>query len=423
MRARWLGLAIIAGLTLASAPPAHASIDGAWGYFGKPRAVYARGVTYFGFVNCRGDVGVGAYNERSGSAHSTILARRFGKDDHNNASLWIRPDGHIVAFWSPHSGHVLPRGGPKRLYYRVSSAPWSIRRFGPTHWIHGNTGDNRLGYTYPSPVWAPATRTLWLFWRGGHWQPSYARSRDGGRTWSAPRTLLSNGRKVYAVYASDGASGFHVAVIPDNPSVGRNSVYYLHYRNGSWHRADGRVVGRLAQAIPLQRGDVIYRRGAQGATNSWVLDVAQDDQGRPVVLYRLPDGPYKGYWYARWDGARWVRHPIYRSGKLHGSVKGRPVAGSMGGASLDHEDPDIVYLSAVDGRAARIYVAQTADRGGHWALRAIPTGSPWPCLRPASPLGNRRGAAVLWMQGRYRNFVDFDTRIRIWSDPTWGRAP
>jgi hypothetical protein len=416
---RRLVIAFCAGAVIMAATPAHAAIDGAWGYFGKPRAVYARGVTYFGFVSSRGDVGVGAYDVRTGRQRSTILAARFGKDDHNNPSLWIRPDGRIVAFWSPHSGYVLPRGGPSRLYYRISSAPRSIRRFGPTRVIRGNTGDNRLGYTYPSPVYTPVTRTLWLFWRGGHWQPTYARSRDGGRTWSTPRTLLSNGRKVYAVYAGDGAAGFHVAVIHDNPSVSHNSVYYLHYTHGRWQRADGRVVGRLSQAIPLQRGDAIYRRGAHGASNSWVLDVAQDATGRPVVLYRLAGGPDEGYWYAKWSGARWIDHLIARSGKLHGKVKGRRVAGCMGGAAVDHEDPDVVYLSIVKGSSARIDIAQTADEGRDWTFREVPTTSPWPNLRPVSPLGHRHGVAVLWMQGRYRNFVDFDTRIRIWTDPNW----
>ena len=392
------------------AAAAAASVDGAWGYFGNPRAVHARGVTYFGFVNSRGDVGVAAFDHRKRSTGRKILSPRFGKDDHNNPSLWVRPDGRIVAFWSPHSGRYLPRVGPSRLYRRISCRPRSIRCFGPTRVIEGNTGANRLGYTYPSSVYAPATRTAWLFWRGGDWRPTYARSRDGGLTWTRPRTLLSGGRKVYAVYAADGEDGFHVAVMPDNPTVGRNSVHYLHYRRGRWHRADGRAVGRLADAIPLYRGDRLYPRPVNRSDNAWVLDVAEDRRGRPVVLYRVAGGRNRGYWRGRWTGTHWRQDRILRSGHLR-------TGASFGGATLDHEDPRVVYLSRIRGGRSQIVVAVSDDDGRRWSLTPITEPSRVPNLRPTSPLGLRRGTAVLWMRGPYKDFEHFRTRIRVVTLP------
>lgn len=404
--------AVISALAVAlvASGPAAAGVDGAWGYFGNPRAVYAHGTAYFGFVSSRGDVGVGALRLRNGAQRSTVLWRRFGKDDHNNPAIWVRPDGRIVAFWSPHSGHHLATGGTSRLYYRISRRPWAIARFGPLRTIRGNTGGNRLGYTYPSPVYVRATRTLWLFWRGGDWQPAYARSRDGARTWSRPRTLLRGGRKVYATYASDGAAGFHVALVPDNPTVSRNALYYLHYSGGRWHRADGRPAGRLRTPTAMRRGDRLFTPGTR-ARNSWVLDVASE-HGRPVVLYWVRGGAGGGYWYARWDGRRWARHQIARSGQLRGTVNGQRLGGCMGGATLDHETPRVVYLSRVAGSSAEIVIATTPDGGRTWRLRKITHHSSWPNLRPTSPFGLRGRTAVLWMQGRYRCFRDYDTRIR-----------
>lgn len=409
-----LALAVmLAGVVVPGGPQseaAAATVDGAWGYYGNPRSVHARGLTYFGFVNSRGDVGVAAHDHRTGSTRREILSPRFGKDDHNNPSLWIRPDGRIVAFWSPHSGRYLPRNGPSRLYQRTSCRPRSIRCFGRTQVIRGNTGGNRLGYTYPSPLFTPSNRTLWLFWRRGDWQPTYAHSRDAGRTWTRPRTLLSGGRKVYAVYAADGEDGFHVAVMPDNPTVGVNSVHYLRYRGGRWMRADGRVVGRLGERVPLYRGDRLYPRAVNRSVNAWVLDVAEDRRGRPVVLYRVSGGRKRGYWRAQWTGSGWRRQPIVRSGHLR-------TGASFGGATLDHEDPRFVYLSRVSGATSQILVGFTGDDGRSWSFTPVTEPSKVPNLRPTSPLGLRGATTVLWMRGFYRDFEHFKTRIQVTTLP------
>ena len=405
---------IAIAVMLVAPASAAASVNGAWGYFGNPRAVYAHGNAYFGFVSSRGDVGVGALRLSNGRQRSTVLWPRFGRDDHSNPALWVRPDGRIMAFWSPHSGHHYATDGTSRLYYRTSIRPYGIRSFGPLRTMAANTGNNHLGFTYPSPLYVRATNTLWLFWRGGDWQPTYALSHDWGRTWSRPHTLLRGGRKVYAMYAADGAGGFHVALVPDNPTVSRNAVYYLHYTGGRWHRADGRVVGTLGAPPAMQRGDRLFAP-RDPAHSSWVLDVAAAG-GRPVVLYWLKGGGDDGYWYARWDGRRWSRHRIVTSWQLSGTILGRRVGGCMGGATLDHETPGVVYLSRVTGSSAQIVIATTRDGGRTWRLRQVTHGSVWPNVRPVSPLGLRGGRVVLWMHGRYGSFADFDTDIRAYVD-------
>jgi hypothetical protein len=219
------------------------------------------------------------------------------------------------------------------------------------------------------------------------------------------------------VYAEDGGAGFHVAVVPDNPGVSANSIYYLHYSKGRWHRADGTVIGPADPAIPLQAGELVYRLGEDGGSNSWVLDVAQDDAGRPVILYRLSDGPDAGYWYARWTGSEWTRSLVARSGYLEGVIGGHVVGSSIGGATLDHEDPRVVYLSRVAGASAEIEIGVTHDGGRSWQFQPVTSGSAWPNLRPTSPLGLRDALTVLWLNGRYAGFRDYDTRVRIWTGP------
>ena len=47
------------------------------------------------------------------------IFKGLGRDDHNNPSLVFRRDGHIMVFFSPHSGHHLPPPGiPSVMRYR-----------------------------------------------------------------------------------------------------------------------------------------------------------------------------------------------------------------------------------------------------------------------------------------------------------------
>src|SRR4051794_34698922 len=82
--------------------------DGAWSWFGDPRAVYAHRSVYTGWIDGRGDVQVARWLRGSGRVQVRTIKRGLGRDDHNNPSLLVRRDGRVSAFFSPHSGRVLP---------------------------------------------------------------------------------------------------------------------------------------------------------------------------------------------------------------------------------------------------------------------------------------------------------------------------
>src|SRR3954462_4253532 len=101
---------------------------GAWSYFGDPRAIAHDGHVFTGWISTTGNVWV-AHIRPDGSFPKRLIYRDLGVDDHNNPSLVFRPDGRIMVFFSPHSGHFLPPPShrPSKMRYRTTRFPYSIR--------------------------------------------------------------------------------------------------------------------------------------------------------------------------------------------------------------------------------------------------------------------------------------------------------
>ncbi len=86
--------------------------NGVWTFFTHPRAVCYRGNTYIGWVSNAGIVGITKVNNTTKeSTHfeledvSTYVTQLGGAeiDDHDNAAVFIRPDGRITCFYGAHN--------------------------------------------------------------------------------------------------------------------------------------------------------------------------------------------------------------------------------------------------------------------------------------------------------------------------------
>ncbi len=152
---------------------------GAWSYFGDPRAIHHDGRTFTGWISTTGNVWVASHLPGR-RPRKTMIYKGLGRDDHNNPSLVFRRDGHIVVFFSPHSGRHLPTDQVSRMRYRVSLHPYSIAEFGRVHTVDTNVPGG-LGYTYPNPI--QQRDKLWLFWRGGNWNPTFSWTPNGRHDW------------------------------------------------------------------------------------------------------------------------------------------------------------------------------------------------------------------------------------------------
>jgi hypothetical protein len=398
-------------LLFATAAEAARLGHGAWSWFGDPRAVYAKGSVYTGWISRAGNVRVARWFPDSGRVQVRTVKRHLGRDDHNNPSLLVRRDGRISAFFSPHSGRYLPPPGiPKAMYVRTTRRPGDIRRWDPLRRVRPNTPGG-LGWTYPNPVELRAERRIWLFWRGGNWQPTFSASRDG-RHWSRARTLIRGpgDNRPYAKYASNGRDSIDVAYTEGHPGSYRTGIRYARYRRGAIRTAGGRLIARM-RSLPFAagRGQSVYRPGRRG--RAWVFDVARDGRGRPVIAYvTYPSESRPLYRYARWTGSRWRNHDVVPAGP--------PIAGDYaGGMSLDHEDPATVYLSRkVDGDF-EVERWHTRNGGRGWTHVSVTKGSRGvDNIRPVAPRGLRGDDTVVWLRGRYPGYRAYMTRVTTLRD-------
>ena len=202
---------------------------GSWSYFGDARAISHGGDTFTGWISTTGNVWVARYTS-DGKLTKRVIFKGLGRDDHNNPSLVFRHDGHIMVFFSPHSGHHLPPPGiPKVMHYMVSLNPYSINGFGKVHTVDTNVPGG-LGYTYPNPM--QLQDKLWLFWRGGAWNPTFSYTTDGIH-WVPARELVYFGhaQRPYTKYVTDGKRRIHGIFTDGHPENWKNSLHYARYEN------------------------------------------------------------------------------------------------------------------------------------------------------------------------------------------------
>jgi hypothetical protein len=380
--------------------------SGAWSWFGDPRAVYHEGAhrrTYTGWVSTNGSVQVASFDHDSGLRTVATLKARLQIDDHNNPSILIRPDGRLLVFWSTHAGPTM--------WYRRSARPEDITAWEPERVFPTNT-PGATGYTYPNPVQLSAEgNRIYLFWRGGNFNPSFSTS-SSGTTWTAARTLILNpAERPYVKYASNGRDTIAMAFTQAHPRSGRTNIYYAAYRAGALRRADGSVISTMANLpISPSEGEEVYNWTTNG--KAWVHDVALDAAGHPVIVYAtFPTDSDHRYRYARWDGSRWSDRELVRAGRSMSIDPREP--NYSGGITLDHEDPATLYLSRQVGGVFETEAWTTPDQGASWSARPLTSGSARGNYRPISPRGQTGDSHdMVWMHGGYIHFGNYQTGLR-----------
>jgi hypothetical protein len=408
----------LTGLCRNPAPTAaaadHVVHAGAWSYFGDPRSI-ARGSRIFtGCVGTNRGIVVEQYDRRTDESFHVHVHRNRDVDDHDNPSLalWRR---RVYAFYSPHSGRVFPLNRHSEMHYRASKRPFDLHQgFGPERHVATNTRGG-LGYTYPNPV--PTRDKLWLFWRGGNWEPTFSYTRDGVH-WVKARTLVRGParQRPYAKYVGGADGSIHMVFSEAHPRSYRTSLYYVRYKAGHFYRADGRLVGGMRD-LPLRTSqlDRVYRfRPSKG--RAWPHDIALAGGTRPVLAYtaRAP-GPsgIDTFYYARWDGARWSSHRIVSAGL-------GALTFNSGGITFHHSRPSWVVLSRTIGLWNEVELWRTPDGGRTW-LAPVPvtSGSDAHNFRPAIPrnFNDTSSLVVLYVHGTADSFRSFRTVVQMHVAP------
>ena len=389
--------------------------QGAWCWFNDPRALAVGSQTITGWVSTDGSIMAASYDRATGVSETYNLHPQLQYDDHANPSFYRRQDGRITAFYSKHAGSPL--------YYRTTTGGSQISEWGPEHTVGTNTA-GKYGVTYPNPVWSSPENKLYLFWRGGNFLPTYSTSSDEGETWAPAKTLIDDNEpyanmRPYVKYAERNGV-IHVAFTQAHPRDRVTSIFYLKYVPGAgWQRANGTDIG--APPFIHTDGDRVYNAWDYGM-RSWVHDIAVGADGYPRIVFatfsRSADYQDHRYWYARWDGTKWLKWQIVRAGPS--IAPGTEEKMYSAGITLDQEDPDIVYLSrkAPDWSVFKTEVWKTSDGGASWAITPVARG-----IRPISPRRQTDTSVVqvLYMVGHYGYYSTYQTEVRI-SDVTTTEA-
>jgi BNR repeat-containing family member len=378
---------------------------GSWCWFGDPRAVRVVGrydETYVGWIDWRGQITVGAYDPSFGAMRTHVIGHMF-HDDHSSPAIFVEPDKRLTVFWSGHDGPTM--------FYRSTLRPEDISAWGPVERVHSRLrGPN--GFTYPNPVLLPGdANKLYVFWRGADWSADFATRTLDGR-WSPTHELIRNpGQRPYLKVAADGGDAVALAFTDGHPRNVLTSVYYAELRGGSLWHAGGRRIAAVANGpIHPRQGDVVYDGAATGVS-SWVWDVGLDSTGRPVILYAtFPSASRHLYWYAHWNGRRWVSHLMTFAG---GTISPQTIEYEYsGGMTLDHANPSVVYLSRYVNGRYEIERWITRDGGYTWSHVTVVRTRGADDYRPLVPRGSGGGPmSLLWLQGRYGSYTNYRTAI------------
>lgn len=421
-----------------------ASEDGIWTWYADPKAAYFEGEhkrTYMTWNNNNGDKEVAYYDHETEEYFTNFTPKMpYNKSDHNHPAIMVRPDGRILIFCTGHDGGEITE--------LISVNPEDV-----TEWESPRYPGGDGGYCYPNVLFLEDEGDIgrvYLFFRDEYWEPWFCTSDDWGDTWSEKFHLFhiwtypDNAYKPYTKYDSNGKDEIYMVIERQN-RAGNSAVkpiYYAKYKDGAFYQADGELI-RTMDELPMldMEIDTVFYANLFGCSNT-CYDVAADENGYPVIVFDMFEGQEINiYWYVRWTGSSWFKRPLINSGQYMGDQ-----SGFAAGITLDHENPNIVYLARQilepsghpfnlldtsydnykDSLSADKYTIVdpvheldkwiTRDGGSTWDTIPITRNSAQKNCRPCVPRGHKETDKVhlIWLNGRFDGMSDYDMAVRLY---------
>ena len=272
-------------------------------------------------------------------------------------------------------------------------------------------------YTYPTPIQLTGETNdpIYLFYRGrdsaggASYSPywAYGKSEDGGATWAAQQKVHS---LTYSKIARNGTDRIDFAVSSHPQDSADHGIYHCYYQGGHYYQSNGT---EITDALPISY--TAMTQVYDGSTyKGWVWDIAiEAATGYPIITFvKFVSLTDHRYMYARWNGSSWdVNEICAGGGTIYGSAGAEDYY--SGGISIDHSNPDVVYLSKQVIGQFEVYQYTTADGGASWTNAAITSSSGWKNIRPYVPMDHAAGLGVLWLAGAYDKYTNYSVTIRF----------
>jgi len=333
---------------------------GAWTWFNDPRAMRVGDTLLVGAVGPDGSIT--ALTRKHGQWQEQRIEGPGKPDDHDNPAFLHLPDGRILAFYARHNS---PR-------YMVAEAGSDLK-FGTPYDIAPQIGGENFSYANPAII----DGKIALFYRCGRppgWTICRADSSDG-KAWTKGAALLaSSGHRPYFKLATSPGRVDFVITDGHPNELSPNPIRHFYLTRGRYFASDGTPLGP-----PPIRIDSIPKVADHG----WLWDIKPG-----LIAYTTFDR----YHLARWDNG-WRSEvvgkagiPLYRAEQFY-----------RGGVVI--KDADTLYSSDGEG----VFLHRKRDA---WQPVKIGNG-----IRPY-----RVDGGLLWMDGEYRSYVDYDTHIAWRAD-------
>jgi hypothetical protein len=369
--------------------------------------------------NRTGDVEVVTYNLFTGVVELSELHNNLEYDDHNSPALLVRQDGRYIAVYSTHMGaHPLSN----TIHWRISVNPYDSTSWGP-ELTFVPSDNSRVSYSnlhYLQDENGNQGR-IYNFFRGlnNSYNPSIMISDDMGDSWETIGLLVQHsGHRPYVKYASDESESIHFIFTEGHPRNYNNSIYHAYYQGGMLYSSNGSEI-RLLEEGPVRIGEGTTVFSGESNAVAWCSDIAIDSNGHPYLAYSVQmnqDPMDHRYRYSRWDGNKWLDYEISFAGE-------RLYSGEddyTGNIALDPNNPSAVYISTnVDPTTGmplpsghyEIFQGRTNDGGENWIWLTITENSAEDNIRPIVPEWDDQNTAVIWLQGTYESYTDFNLKV------------
>lgn len=391
--------------------------NGIWSWFSDPRAVYFEGEhkkIYLGWIDNYGDIYVGSYDITNHTIETKVIYNSLEIDDHNNPSILVDTEGYIHVFFTSHTIAGQP------IFYLKSAAKECINAWDKVTQLsfenNENTNHTDINYTYTNPVQLQSEQNkMYLFWRGKNEKPYFSSSTNLGKSWANAQLLFSPKETdvhltPYTKIFTNNTSKIHFTFTNTHPKTkGVNTLYYTYYEDGYFFKANGKKIKSIKD-LPLTEEDldVVYK---SENLKVWNWDLAEDDNGQPIVGFTVFEGKENHiYYYSTYSAKQWQHNRLLNAGNWFPEDQNLNTQSEpyySGGMSFNHSNPKEVYLSIKKNGIFEIEAWMTKNNGKNWKKTVVTQNSKYHNVRPygIKNIDSASDINVLWLQ--IENYVHY----------------
>ncbi len=390
--------------------------EGAWCWFGDPRAVNFTNeegtidVTVIGYIDVHGSIKATQINNLTNKVDEVLIRTNIQPDDHNNPTFVMIPDGRIVVFYSRHTDEAC-------FWYRVTEKPGDLTTLGEEKCL-----ETSANTTYPSPFYlSDDPEHIYLCWRGIEWHPTIAKlslpdeNGDMQFEFGPYQMVRSSGVgsnvRPYAKYASNGKDKIYMSYTgthPDNYNPNWLYFNYIDINTMTMHDINGNLMRTIENGpLIVDHSNQSHIVDKTGSVRNWLWQVAVAEDGNPVIANVRIDSSKNNhkYYYVKWNGTEWVKTFLTDAGgKYHPSNTEYCYSGGM---SIDVDNPNVIYCSkpveGLFGKIWEIFKYTMSEDGTEIVFtEQITENSQKNNVRPwVIPGSAGKDLRVMWMNGDY----------------------